>query len=615
MHILEKIADFCKKEFELAYEAWKKLAKTLEKDFSIPSFSKFLSHEQIEHFYNLAALFLPYTIVSLLIYPKFSLYQFLQEVFSLLCIYLAIFFWFMDKISHISRYRIVLGVTACAIPIIFLNNSFAVALVSMGFIVFIEFVCVEYMRGCALFSDKIPVYVVCGDTIEAEIVKNSLKNECKILKLIIADFEKVKKLREKLNRLNMASFFPFPRRILYFSKNQDIATLLKLVDISSEFSIPLFELKENNANFSIAPISIKNFDSVDVSPHEKNMISETFKNKSVWIFYDGRKCVFDLICALSEAANLVVFCMSEYLMREIEAELSKKTSKKIHKIKIADKNLLNSTDPKPDILFFNMPLLRLDSSEDNLKEAVAKNVLGTSEIVDIAQKLKIKFVFMLSTMEAFDTENWIGATQRLGELVVQCFGTKKTQTKFRIIRLPKCITDPSGLFDEIVESIINGENIEISKNNIGIYSNRDEIFHPLIKLILYTLRDSYILSDIYSIVPENKLKNADSIVDIACKLLNIRMDKDVKLSYADLVIPSEERLSGIFEETDIDPAVVRTRFSATSLKSREAPSWTFEQLNKMSTRDVIATVFQGLKEKEKTKNSTTRRNNTNADNR
>lgn len=609
MHLLKKIADFCKKELELAFEGLKKLVETLKKDFKAPSIpTDFLSHEQGEHIYNLAALLVPYTVVSLLIYPKFSIYQFLQEIFSLLCIYVAIFFWFMDKISHISRYRIVLGVTACAIPIIFLNNSFAVALVSLGFIVFVEFVCLEYMRGCALFSEKIPVYVVCGDTIEAEMVKSSLGNEYKILKLIIADFEKVKKLRKKLNHFNIISFFPFPRRILYFSRNQDIATLLKLVDISSEFSIPLFEIKENGANFSIAPISIKNFDSVEVSPQEKNMLAETFKNKSAWIFYDGRKCVFDLICALSEAANLVVFCMTERLMREVETELAKKPSEKIHK-KIADKNLFNSTEPKPDVLFFNMPLLRLDSSEDNLKEAVAKNVIGTSEIIDIAQKLKIKFVFMLSTMEAFDIENWIGATQRLGELAVQCAGTKKTQTKFRIIRLPNCITDPSGLFDEIVESIMNGRNIEIPKSNINIYCSRDEIFHPLIKLVSYTLRDSYILSDIYSIIPANKLKNIDSIVDIACKLLGMRMYKDVKSSPADLIISPNEHLSEILEETDIDPAIVRTRFSATALKSRGAPSWTFEQLNKMSARDIIAAVFQGLKEKEKAKSSATRRGN------
>ena len=131
MYLLKKIADFCKKEFELAFERLKKLAETLKKGFKVPSLPEnflsheLLSHEQSEHIYNLAALLVPYTVVSLLIYPKFSLYQFLQEIFSLLCIYVAIFFWFMDKISHISRYRIVLGVTACAIPIIFLNNSSA----------------------------------------------------------------------------------------------------------------------------------------------------------------------------------------------------------------------------------------------------------------------------------------------------------------------------------------------------------------------------------------------------------------------------------------------------------------------------------------------------------
>ena len=42
---------------------------------------------------------------------------------------------------------------------------------------------------------------------------------------------------------------------------------------------------------------------------------------------------------------------------------------------------------------------------------------------------------------------------------------------------------------------------------------------------------------------------------------------------------------------------MRTKFSMTSLKYYDIPTWTIDQINKMSTRDVISAVFQSLKEK------------------
>lgn len=613
MHNLEKVLEFLKREALTLVGHAKKAVKSMRiPNIPLSSLSMInLSKDQREHFYNLAALLLPYIVVSVLVYPKLSLSQLLQEVFSLLCIYLAIFFWFMDKISDISRYRIVVGVTACAAPIIFINNPLAVALISLGLIIFAEFVCVEYLRGCFLFSDRIPIYAVCDGSAEAELVEAFLSNKYKILKLITLEDREQKaidKLRRKLARFNRLSFFPFPRRILYFLRANNTRVLSELSNISSEFSLPLFKVGLRDSELFLAPVSINDFDAVDISLQEKDMLKEAFASKRVWIFYDGRKCVFDLIRVLCDVSDLTIFCESDYLMQEVETEIYKKPSEKKQRIKIADKNLFSNVDMKPDVLFFNMPLLHLGSSEDNLKEAFVKNVFNVSGVVETAQKLKIKFVFMLSTTGAFNTNNWAGATQRLGELVVQCVDSvrKRTQTKFRIIRLPDCVTDSSGMFECITSAIVSGDKVVLPSESDSrdgcrsrCYSRRD-IIHPLIKLISFSLKEHYVSADIYSILPEDAVNDAEGILNTVCNSFCLRKGEDVKFDYRFDSDIDPEQMSVAFrslEKSDIAPGVMRIKFSMTSLKYYDIPTWTIDQINKMSTRDVISAVFQSLKEK------------------
>lgn len=750
---------------KIAEKAAQKMAGYCEK--AREKVLKLISNRSVErHALNILLIILPYFVVSYLIYSEFSWRQSLQEVFSLLCIYAAIPFCFNDYIEFGNRafagasekksilpssfskayfYRLIIGVTACSAPIFFFNNTLAVAIIEICFVIFVEFICIEYMSGCSLFSSKIPVYLVCDDLNDLELVEKGLRNKYKLLDSIIlrdGGEESIEaifaKLRRKLRNANSFAFFPYPRRIFYFSsallyssvpygagkrkKNPDskrkgadsvavaaaeenyadiaasnvaasningsnIAAskivpgdliVSNLLDISTRFSVPLFKLKYTEDavrgdSFNILPYSIADVDAVSVSPQEKAMISDVFKDKSVWIFYDGRRCVLELIRLLSDIANLTIFCTSEGLMREMEAEFGNafedaqhiaqirgRLSRNTHKIKIADKSIFLSTDSKPEILFFNPSLLHLDSSEANLKEAVVKNAIDVSEIANAALKLNVKFVFFLSTMEAFETKNWIGATQRLGELYIQSISNRKSQTKFRIMRLPYSITDPSSLFDKAEEAIKNDsiraatsfesadfkaedaaqrvreENLDsLLERENRYYYNTDAIFHPFLKLIAYTLRDTYILPDIYSIFPQSAPRNFNDVAEIACKLRGIRPNEDAgvvriaadlykekssndgKASNSDVSSntgtnrrnnnarsgksssngsgsgSAPKRFSKRMEETSIDPAIVLSR-APTSLKYREALSLDINQIRSMSTRDIISIVFQTL---------------------
>lgn len=600
----------------------------------------------INHMYNVLTLIIPYTLASLLIYPKLSVTQFLQEIFSLLCIYCAIFLCFWNEIGNVSRFRAAASVTVAAAPIIFANNAFAVALVVICTIFFMEFVFSKYLLGCRLFSNKIPVLMVCENREDGKLIWKEFGNRYKILDIIFipetsndksTETEKInqrfQRIKQKLNRVNRLCFYPFPRRIIYFSskhrlksdlsyyddhlfqKNLKTSVVLGLLDISAHFSVPLFNMEYvedpvRGNTFQIRPFRIEDFDHVQITSQERARITDSFKNRPVWIFYDGRRCILDLIRSLSSVTSLTIFCNSEYLMREMEIEFGAIYQNKerlahvsasltnVHKVKIADKNFLLNVDSKPEVILFSSPLLHLDSSEDNLKEAVVKNVTDVAEMVDIVLKLKAKFVFFLSTLKAFNTEDWIGATQRLGELHVQLTCNRQTSTKFRIIRLPGCLNDPFDSIDQILR-VLRGERKMVTDGTTLFESQkRDAIFHPFLKLVLQTLRDPCILPDIYSVIPSISDKELAEITGITYKLFGIRreeleqvrgcqsMDTNLRKSaYLDI--------SKLYESTNLDPSIKRTRY-LTSLKYHEIPYWSADQVNNMSTRDIIAAVFQAL---------------------
>lgn len=588
-----------------------------------------LSKDQIEHLQNISVLIGAYTLTSIFIYPEFKFVTFLKEVFSLICVYGAIFLWFIDKIKADIRCKIVIGVTACAAPVIFVSNTFSIALIEILLMIFIEYIVFEYLRGCNLFSNLIPIYLVTDDNKKPNFI-NKLYKKYKILEIINLSSTNTKNskfvfntmnsidgIKNRLLKTNKIPFFPFPRRILYFSYQQDIEILSRLSELSAEFSIPLFKISDIsdnqhpnslNSDFEISPLRVQDFEQIIIDTQEKAALTSVFKNKRVWIYYDGRQSVFDLIAAICSvnSADLTIFCESETLLCEINNELNGKNTYKNYKTKVIDTNLLNLQESKPDILFYNIPIKSIESSEDNLKEALVKNVLNTKHIIEFAQKLKIRFVFLLSSIEALNASNWIGATQRLGELIVQSADSKsrKLYTKFRIIRLPECITDKTSILGSIISSIKSEGQINLASPNSIKYYHRKDILHPLLKMLAFALKEHDFSSSVYTIMPQKQIL-LENAIKIICNNLGLRKDEDIKIvcnsKLETMDLESFPNISETLEKTEID-SVMSTKFLSTNLDIAKTVLWDIEQIKEMKTRDLITSVFQNLNEKTKKPN-------------
>jgi hypothetical protein len=606
--IREKIPS--KKIKEIFSKCYQKVA---EKIAEIPE-------EYMSHIRNVLVLVGSYSLMSFLIYPELKIQNFVKEVFSLLCAYGAIFFWFMDRIDNEIPFRIAIAVTACVSPVLFINNPIGVAIICLLMIVFCEFIIFEYIRGCNLFSNLIPVYIICENEQEAETAQE-FSNDYKILELIVlaspkngkySSLKSIDDIKNWLRKINYIPFYPSPKRFMYFSGKINTDNFAQLLELSAECSTPLFRITKNifhkqnisSSSLSVSPVFLNDLETTAISPSDRTALSAALKGKRIWICYDGRGIILDLIGIISliTSVDLTIFCESERLMLYAKSELANNWPNKNYKIKIVDINLFNLQGTKPDVLFYNMPIKSFHSGEENLKEAVIKNVLDTKRMIDFSQSNKIPFVFILSNSGALNANNWIGATQRLGELFAQFADSqsRKTYTKFKIIRIPEEITDLSNILGDVLSSIFSKGyvNVNFLDSELAALYYKKDILPPLLKTIVSLMKNNDTTSSIYTIAPKNDVIFEDFIKNV-CNVCGLRKDKDVQVVYN---CPSEEMklddfvsISESMEKTAISN-VLRTKFTCINSENYEH-IWTIEEINGMTTRELIAAVFQSLNEK------------------
>jgi hypothetical protein len=289
-------------------------------------------------------------------------------------------------------------------------------------------------------------------------------------------------------------------------------------------------------------------------------------------------------------------------MLKAEQELLGKCSDKNCKIKIVDLSLFELQTGKPDVLFYNIPVKSIHSGEENLKETVVKNVLETKRLINFAQSSKIPSVFILSGSGALNARNWIGATQRLGELLAQFADSqhRKMFTKFKVIRIPDEIGDSEGIFRKTVSSIFSNGYINYDHQNFetnAVYYRKD-ILPLLVKAVTFLVKSNDVTSAVYTIAPKNNITFDDYIENI-CKTACLRPYRDVQIIKS---TKSEEMKLDDFidinepiEKTAI-AGILRTKFTCNSFVNY-SDVWTIEEINTMTTRELISAVFQNLNEK------------------
>lgn len=581
--------------------------------------AKFLPPPSSKHFghvVNLVVLLASYTITSLLIYPHFSFPVFLKEAFALGCAYCAIFLWFVGQIQNQVPIRIIVGVTACISPVFFMNNAFSVGFMCVILLIIFEFIIFEYIRGCDLFSSQMPVYVICEKSSDTDYIQN-IFIENKVLKLIalssagdllrFSSIRSLEALDSWLRKIKCLAFFPTPARLVYFSAAPNENHVKQLIELSVKFSIPAFAVKINhvmeNGKMTHVPgyVSLHNLFPQTV---DKSQLGTLFRSKRIWVCFDGHEYVFDLIQALSsvQSIDLIVICRSEYVAVMLKQRLAFMYPEKIFNIKIIDFENFDAQDTKPDILFYDMPISSNYAEESNQKEAVIDNVLKTQKIIRFAQRNRLTDVFIFSSIKAFNANTWIGATQRLGELFAQFASSQRHKmfTRFHVIRLPDNSFSQTEIFGEISSAVRNNGYVCIKDTEIPVLQDESDVFPLLLKAISLSMKNENLISAVLTISAKNQTP-LEEIVRQACLREGLRPDNDVHIVYSSdprpMDLESFPNISETLEKTSV-PNIFATDFVNTGSEYfREI--WSIDQINRMSTRELVSAVMQSLNDKMK----------------
>jgi len=204
-------------------------------------------------------------------------------------------------------------------------------------------------------------------------------------------------------------------------------------------------------------------------------IRKEFAGKTVLVSGGGGSIGAELcrqIARLGPAA-LVVFDVCEYNLYEIEMELRGKFPDLHLGIRLGDVRDWQAVDTvmsryRPDIIFHAAAYKHVPMLEDQAREAVRNNVLGTKTMATAANKYACGTFVLISTDKAVNPTNVMGASKRVAEIYCQNSNQWST-TRFITVRFGNVLGSAGSVVPLFQRQIEEGGPITITHPDMTRY--------------------------------------------------------------------------------------------------------------------------------------------------
>jgi FlaA1/EpsC-like NDP-sugar epimerase/EAL domain-containing protein (putative c-di-GMP-specific phosphodiesterase class I) len=183
---------------------------------------------------------------------------------------------------------------------------------------------------------------------------------------------------------------------------------------------------------------------------------------------------------------------------------------------------------KPDVVFHAAAHKHVPLMEMNVPEAITNNVMGTQNLVEAALANRVKQFVMISTDKAVNPSSVMGASKRLGELIV-LNAAQRYPTQYCVVRFGNVLGSRGSVVPIFKEQIERGGPITITHPEVTRYfmTIPEAVQLVLQAMVLSRGGEIFMLNMGYPI----------KIVDLAQDLIRLsgyRVNSDIEIVYTGL---------------------------------------------------------------------------------
>lgn len=299
----------------------------------------------------------------------------------------------------------------------------------------------------------------------------------------------------------------------------------------------VYEIIDNRVSIKqIRDVDIEDLLGRDELKLDCDSISKYLQNETILVTGGGGSIGSELCRQIAKfkPKKLVIFDIYENNVYELENELKFTYKDKLNTDiiigSVRDRNRLNEVFAKykPGVVFHAAAHKHVPLMESNPKEAIKNNVIGTLNTAQCANEFGVKKFVLVSTDKAVNPTNVMGATKRMGEMIVQSID-KISKTEFVAVRFGNVLGSNGSVIPLFKKQIANGGPVTVTHPEVTRY------FMTIPEASQLVIQAGAIAKggEIFILDMGESIKIDDLARDLI-RLSGFEPDKDIKIIYTGL---------------------------------------------------------------------------------